>query len=105
MLMAACARREAVDFFDQGNVAKAELMLQSSGQILCQMSLSTPAMAEAEVLDDLSTIFSLDAIGSSKRAKSQAFHISRGRRSSRRQKNKWDSDRCNKKYPHRNLEQ
>ncbi|MDB9525356.1 VWA domain-containing protein [Oscillatoria sp. CS-180] len=97
LLMAARARREAIEFFDQGNAAKAASVLQSSGQMLRQMPLSAPAMAEATALEDLSVGFSRGASDSRKQAKSQAFHLSRGRRSSGRQRNESNSDRSSSK--------
>lgn len=93
LLMAARARREAIEYFDQGNAAEAASVLQRSGQMLRQVPLSAPALAEAAALDDLSVGFSRGATDSRKQAKSQAFHLSRGRRSSGRQKNETKGDR------------
>lgn len=82
LLMAARARREAIQLTDQGNYAAASASLQSARLALSALAPSAVLMEEQQVLADLESDYTLGNVASArKKAFSQSYNLSRGGRS------------------------
>lgn len=97
LLMAARARQEAVQLANTGDYLGAASVLRQSAQPLCAMPVSADGSAsfaeEAVALNKLAADFETDqGLMASKRARSQAYHMMRSRKSSHGQKQPPDAE-------------
>jgi Ca-activated chloride channel family protein len=82
LLMAARARREAIQFSDQGDYAAASASLQNARMAMACMAPSEALLEEQSILEDLETDYQRGRVTSArKKAFSQSYNLSRSGRS------------------------
>jgi len=85
LLMAARARREAIEFTDRGDYAAASASLQNARMAMACMAPSAALLEEQSILEDLETDYQRGRVSSArKKAFSQSFNLSRSGRSNPR---------------------
>ncbi|TVP68122.1 MAG: VWA domain-containing protein [Leptolyngbya sp. LCM1.Bin17] len=91
LLMAARARREAIQFSDQGDLASARQSLSDARMAMAAMAPSPMLMEEQEILEDLEADYQSGKVTSArKKAFSQSFNLSRtGKSRPRRSMDSW----------------
>jgi Ca-activated chloride channel family protein len=82
LLMAARARREAIEFSDRGDYAAASASLQNARMAMACMAPSEALLEEQSILEDLETDYQSGRVTSArKKAFSQSYNLSRSGRS------------------------
>ena len=82
LLMAARARREAIQFSDQGDLASAQQSLSHARMMMADMATSDMLMEEQDILEDLEADFQSGNLTSArKKAFSESFNLSRSGKS------------------------